>query len=236
MEMLVAIALFALVSAAVASALHRVGRSWEVGTRHIEQINEMRRTHELLRRWLTSARWVSSMVEGKRIDHFSGAADELRFAIEAPRHLPMSGWQRVGILLMDEDGRRILRLRYRPLFASRLQHDSSGEQVVDLASGLGSARFEYYGQTTQRGPKVWSEQWRQRQHLPELVRLRVSSSTGRDWPDLVIGLQSRGTIVLNSARTLLRSGGKQPDEYALQLPAADATSCTLPVADAMRCP
>lgn len=218
-EMLIAVALFALVSAAVTTALHRVARSWEVGTHHIEQVNEMRRTHELLRRWLASARWVSSMADGKRIDHFSGAADELRFAIEAPLHLPMSGWQRVGISLVDKDDTQILRLRYQPLFGSQLQQDPSVEQVVDLASGLGEARFEYYGPTTQQGPKVWSGQWRDRQQLPELVRLRASP-----WPDLVLALESRGKVMLNATPAPLRSGGKRPDEYALQLPLTDASS------------
>ena len=223
-EMLIAVALFSLVSAAIATALHRVSRSWEVGTRHIEQLNEMRRTHALLRRWLTSARWVSSVVDGERVNHFSGEADELRFAIEAPGHLPMSGWLRVGMSLENANGKRTMRLRYRPLHGSQLQLGSSGEQVVELASGLAGARFEYYGAATQDGLKAWSRQWLNQQQLPELVRLRASRASGRDWPDLVIGLQSRGTVVLSSARTQLRSGGTGPDKYASPLPVADASS------------
>ena len=180
--MLVVIALFLLVSAAIATALHRVSRSWEVGTRHIEQINEMRRTHELLRRWLTSAKWVSSVVDGKRVNHFAGEADELRFAIEAPEHLPMSGWLRVGMSLENANGKRTLRLRYRPLSGAQLQLEVSGEQVVELASGLTDVRFEYYGPATQDGLKGWSERWGNEQQLPELVRLRAShasAETGR---------------------------------------------------------
>ena len=68
--------------------------------------------------------------------------------------------------------------------------DASGEEEDEihlLLDGLEEAGFAYR-ESARDGAVPWSDDWRERDRLPALVRLRVSFADGRKaaWPDLLV--------------------------------------------------
>jgi general secretion pathway protein J len=214
-EVLIAFALLTMICTAVGTALHRVGLSWERGSTAITHNNEMRRTHQLLRAWLASARWASSRVEGQRINYFRGTSDGVQFALESTQYLPMAGWQLIEIDVSRESATRTLSLRYEPLYPKKADSPQRESQAVMLATNLKSVRFEYFGSIVGGAAKRWTDDWTERSVLPELVRMRVIATSERPWPDLTVRINSRAKVLVSTPRGSREESTGSVREYAL---------------------
>jgi hypothetical protein len=95
------------------------------------------------------------------------------------------------VLVPDEVG-QALALRWERLGDAPVQAD--GENIEPLVRGLRTVNFSYFGISERGATAKWSDEWRNHDFLPSLVRITFDfTDTSRTpWPDLVIPISTNG--------------------------------------------
>lgn len=191
-ELLVAMTLFSLIVSVTYAGLRMASRSWEAGEKRTSVASDMRLLQSFLRRYLSRTYPLLEFDEGHWRLHFQGAGDQLSFVAENPSHLGLGGLYEITLAVKGADGgRRVIMVR------RLLNSDYSGQAPVAgmgkdtheetvLAAGLQEAKFSYFGRDQPTESPFWSDHWVERQALPELIRMRVTTSDGEAWPALVV--------------------------------------------------
>jgi general secretion pathway protein J len=177
-ELLVALAVFALIGALVASAVRAgLGGARRMDA-HAERLEEVRLSQTFLRRQLGLAQPVFWRDDERRSLAFEGAPDHVDFVAEAAPQL--GGGARVFRVARTADGVELL---WAPLAADAASFAFERAQRRLLVGRLGAVRFSYFGAVESNRPPTWREDWRG-PALPLLVRIAAAAD---DWPELTIG-------------------------------------------------
>lgn len=176
-ELLVVLLLAALIGAAVAAGLQFGTRVWEHSERNIARTQAYDTAQSILRELLASA--MPRMKGG--FAEFSGRPDSLEFDARPLAAFPRAGLAHVELsLVRDADGMRLV-LKAAPLI------DTRNGRVTILADHLNDLEFSYYD-ASEKAP-VWLSFWRDRDRLPDAVRLEaVESARISPWPAFVVRL------------------------------------------------
>jgi general secretion pathway protein J len=171
-EMLVTVALLALVAMLLFGGLRFGARAWDGAQAHGAGSEEVRLVQDTLRRELESAypRYDASDTLHPQID-FAGEPDGVRFLSHAPQALQTAGYTHIA-LAEEPDGKdRQLTIHVGDGSSALLRH-------------IAGVRFAYFDGAS------WSDDWRAAA-LPRLVRIRVVFRRGdaRLWPDLIVAPQ-----------------------------------------------
>jgi general secretion pathway protein J len=188
-ELLVAIAILALLSTLLFGGLRFGTRAWERAEVHADHASEIQVVQAFLRRRLSEAAPVRKDDGGsKPLIVFDGDAMHLSFVTVMPVHLETGGYANLDLEFRREAGALVL--RWRPYDFSGSARQPSGEEVRVLLDRVADVGFAYFGpaQDDSNQGSVWLTQWRDRGRLPALVslRLRFDDSDLRHWPDLVV--------------------------------------------------
>lgn len=182
-ELIVALTILGLISAALFTALRFSVRAWEGGESRVAEISDRAAVLRFLRARLEAVQ-PESLPTGPRSSEpaFDGRPARLRFAAAMPPEVGLGGlylftlsqpatkppildWQ-----LLRPDGPVDIadgRQRPRPLFDEALR-----------------VEFRYFGAETEGAPPVWQDRWHA-DRLPRLIELRFSSEeAGRAPPPL----------------------------------------------------
>lgn len=181
-ELLVAFALFALISLMLAGGLRFGIRAWETGRERAEPTSEIELAQNLLRRELSQA--AAPRDAGDAARAFVGAMDRLAFS--GPLPAPAAAGEPYAFLLRAAGGagRTDLALQWRP--AAMSGEAATGSAV--LLEGIAGFELAYFGATAPGQAPAWSAQWSGAAGLPKLIRMRVIFPAGdrRLWPDLFV--------------------------------------------------
>jgi general secretion pathway protein J len=188
-ELLVALALLALMSATLLGSLALAGRSWDAGEAKVNDTTSMRVSHEFLRAQLEGqhAQRMKKMPEWPIL--FAGERDELRFAAPLPARVQGGGVWYYRLRVADVDGKSSLVLdRMIPDVLSNALPDFGGAEHSVLATGVTSVSFSYLGPepgvAAGGAEPAWRERWEDRHRLPQLIRIDVRTERGSPWPTL----------------------------------------------------
>ena len=186
LELLVGIALFALLSGVVLGGI-RIGMgSWDALASRSERSERVRVIQGFLREQLSGTLALAESGAGRWQLRFEGDGDSLAFVTEFPAYVADGGVQ-FAVLFAEREGRATkLGLRWWPLYA-RGGEGPQGERV--LMGDLSSVKFSYYGAVERNALPQWRDEWQGRRHLPRLVRLDLSDADGTAWPPLVVPLK-----------------------------------------------
>lgn len=167
LELLVTLAVLAMISTAVASTLGYAVRIYDRSA-EIERRTQSVQSRVALRRWIVRA--VPAFPTAASLD-FLGDTDGFRFVTGADTAL---SWDtgRLFVQVIARDGRTQMRLSPRA--------DGAPVQDVDLAPV--SLRFYYFGRID--GQLAWHERWDAPGSLPQLIRL--SGDDPAIWPDFIV--------------------------------------------------
>jgi general secretion pathway protein J len=190
LEMIVALALFALMGAVLFGALGTAARSWDGGEAKVAQSSDMRQTQAFLREHLTSQfpQRLRKVVDLPLL--FAGSSDEIRYAAALPARVDEGGvWYfRLAVAKEGERSRLVLDRMLPDLDASSAIDYRDAERSV-LAEDIGEIRIQYYGRetgATDASEPTWRDRWDDRQKLPMLVRIEIRPLKGLPWPPLVV--------------------------------------------------
>lgn len=177
-ELLVALALSALVSLVLLHGIQLAVAGLDRQTRASERLDARESLDDLLRRTLGSAAAIPRAAGGE----FIGTPSGVEFVAAAEAGGP--GLYRVHLAL--ERGRLILR---RELAAP--QGDPRAASSV-VASNLRTFRLAYFGADTLNAAAAWHDGWQQLTTLPLMVRVILDRDADPPRPPLIVRLWNAG--------------------------------------------
>ena len=192
LELLVALLLLGMISTMALGGVRLGARTWETVTAKTEQNGRSQMVRAFLARELAQAVPVFvSDQGGARQLVYEGNRDSLIFVAPLAPHFGLGGFQRLELSIIDDDpeaGKQLIlkrRLFHRP---DGLDVEAGEEDEIHLLlDGIDEAEFSYR-ESARDGAAPWSGDWRDRDGLPALTRLRVTFTDGRKaaWVDLLV--------------------------------------------------
>jgi general secretion pathway protein J len=192
-ELLIAVTLLSLLSAALLVAL-RVGvRAERAGSVRLEAAEETALALSYIRAQFGDSRPALEVDEtGRAVVVFDGAADRVAFVAPLPDRVNLPGLHLIEIAAVRAALGTELVLRARPYRPPNiLPTDIPGKRLI---TGLRAVEFAYFGAASSDEPASWHGEWHNMWALPVLVRLTVSDARGEGAPDLVVALRSATRI------------------------------------------
>lgn len=185
-ELIVALVLVSLISAAIASGL-RLGVS---ATKRQEQTGgaqmEIALAQAALRRLIEAARPMTGR-EGNGAPHVlvSGAKDSVTFVVELPHEFGFGGLYEATLAAQESGGTTHLVARFRPHPPQGTLSEAAHETF--LVEGIEGVSFRYFWKANDRETAAWETSWSDQRALPRLVSLSVafSGGDGRRWTELI---------------------------------------------------
>jgi general secretion pathway protein J len=190
LEMTIALALLALMSAILFGSLRLASRSWDSGEAKAAQASDIRQTEQFLREHLTSQYplRLRKVIELPLL--FSGTSDELRYAAAMPARIDDGGiyYFRLAVAKNGDKSRLVLE-RVVPDLDATSDIEFTDAQRSVLADDIEQIRFEYYGRDKGSADAVeptWRDRWDDKQKLPLLMRIEIRPAKGAPWPVLIV--------------------------------------------------
>ena len=186
-ELLVALALFAVLCSLLFGNVRFGMKAWRYGTVHAEQGAHTMVVQSFLRRILEEAypMFVANDPTHPHVD-FDGGEKSMGFLSSAPIAAGAAGRYRFVLSADQHDARTDLVMTSRPELAD--PRDPSLVTRTALVTDVEHVEFSYFGVSPPDSTPQWHRAWAQQSAMPQLVRLRARFHPGdaRQWPDLLV--------------------------------------------------
>jgi len=190
LELLISIALFALLTTFLFEGLRLVTHNLDPQTNRLDRASRIALSQNFLRAQLADARPVMERATGWRSIEFDGRPDGLDFVSVAPESVSIGGLQALSVNFDKGIGARggELRLHWRPYEGTS---PTTGSDVRNslLLDHVRSAEFAYFGVASPNEPPAWHPTWQDMAYLPTLIRLSLQFSDAQRMPELVVALR-----------------------------------------------
>jgi general secretion pathway protein J len=177
-ELIVSLALLAMILALLPGAFRTGKRGWETAA-VLEQRAVADASVDFLRHRLAEAVPLFDRDESGRARlAFSGGPSQVNFVAIAPSGPDGGGLYRFGVTTQPgaAPGSSALVLRMAPFRQQGLENPAPASEHV-LMSGIGSLQLRYFGIPAEGGEAVWTDNWQREDRLPDLVELLAVSNT-----------------------------------------------------------
>jgi general secretion pathway protein J len=188
-ELVVAMALLAVMLLLLYSGLNFSVRSWDAADVNGKRTADRRIGENFLRRELSELfpmRWIEPTALKFA---FEGERDHLRFVSSRPAGLAQGGLSLVGLEVQDEGGgsrkRNLVMRRAMPDDEQKSFAPLDKAEATVMISGVESVRFEYFGAENDFTPPQWSDTWKPANRIPEAIRMHVVADDG-PLPDMSV--------------------------------------------------
>ena len=192
LEILLALALMAMVMLGVWGALAGATRMTHSADALMARSENVRTVQEFLRRHVAAAGMIPwTEGSGTRARVFEGGASSMQYVAPLPMQSGHAGlYLQTLSLQKDDSGGTTLRLSYRP-YTGNLEVDGEPEHHV-LLTGLSGGRFQYLAAAAYGKPARWRDDWTALNGLPLAVRIHLDPvwRARVPFPDLLIPLHS----------------------------------------------
>ncbi|WP_421848475.1 PulJ/GspJ family protein [Novosphingobium sp.] len=206
-EMLVALALFGMISALLASVINLIVRLDDSSRRQGDAIEQVASAQDLLRARIEQMRpQVDPRGAGDTIA-MVGLRDEVTFT--APGLAAGGAHQLQAIRLKRTAGGQLVLFTAPLLAGPDIRAPAvAGWSASPLLDGVQTVELAYYGADRITGQDVWQDRWLNRAEPPKLVRMRLGFATGdaRSWPVLIVRPMSGVRLACPDGRQSLDCG------------------------------
>ena len=195
LEMLIGLSLLGVLLILVYSSLNVGVRAWDSGDKRVAEASHQRIVHAFLRRDLAQVfpvRW-RGIAEPKIA--FEGGKSSVRFVTTLNLGAgAKEGGLQWGELFVaaDEEGaagehHRAVFLKREPFDLRAKDWEGLGDaKPVRLVRHVKDIELSYFGAETDIADPKWSDEWKNPQRLPLLIKVAFKMEPGRDIPDLVV--------------------------------------------------
>ncbi len=187
-EVMLAITLVALIMAMAYGGFRASVRATSSGEALIEQTNQLRVTHQFIRRQLTLAQAL--IIEegdepGMQV-RFEGEDSRVRFVAPMPGYLSFGG-SYVQQLSLERGRDGIDLVFYFAMLNGYEPGDIEAHDGIVLMEGLRSGSFIFLGEDEEEIEPFWADYWERTDQLPLAVGLTLDldRDNGLVWPDLI---------------------------------------------------
>jgi general secretion pathway protein J len=188
-ELMVALALLAMISALLYGSLSLSANSWDRGEQKVEESVDMRLTEEMLRQTLAAQHPLRFHKVVDQPLYFAGATDSLSFAAALPGRAGGGMFYfRVALVPAGEKSRLTL-ARVIPDYGANALPDFAEADSSVLAEDIAEVRFGYFGRdqdSTDAAAPTWRDRWDDPQILPLLIRIDVTPKKSQAWPTMIV--------------------------------------------------
>lgn len=192
-ELIVSLSLLGLVLLIAAGSLRFGGAVWHRGEELHRTISGLYDLDTALRTRLAAAMaFPESRTPGAKRVLFDGKKESVRFVAPAPQSDRHGGYY-IHDLFVDRSG-----ARSRIVLRSHLFDPGRPDQVFPdtehtsvLAEGVESMTLSYF---ERRDERRWYDEWREREHLPSLVRIEVKKQNASATAVPIVIATKRGAI------------------------------------------
>ena len=195
LELLVSIAIFALLMVVLVGALQLGARQVGRLTGQLDRSSQIALAQNFLRAQIGDAQPLAASAGDSKMIQFDGDAQRIDFVAVPPESLPAGGLQVLSVAIRRAPGAPVgqLVVARRPL---REEPDATAtsEPPTVLLDGLRAAKFVYYGPPTATAEPGWQTDWQHMTYLPLLVRLSATFANGRTMPELTVALRLSSSV------------------------------------------
>lgn len=174
-EMMVALALLALLAALLHGGLRQGTRSWGAVESASDETAALLHTQTLLREMLGG---VGEIWPGEDRVVLAGSPRGVVFDAVWLGDLPAAAIHRIAFETTTEHP-SVLAMRWRPV-------NGGAEDRRNLLDGIETAEWRFFGTKEQDTSPRWHDEWREADRLPRLIEVRLTfSDPRRVWPPFV---------------------------------------------------
>ncbi|MCG6941199.1 MAG: prepilin-type N-terminal cleavage/methylation domain-containing protein [Thiohalocapsa sp.] len=219
-ELLIALALIAVITVLLFSGLRLGSRAWEGVETVSDRVNDLRVARNFIERALRQVRSESVLLDGQQWPVFAGDAHSLEFVAPLSEHVGIPGLYILRLVVEPAgDHDRLVLVRWllhpdalaggdaypawEPLAEASSTDADQGPLDSDVAAGAYGRtvllpqvkQFElaYFGVEEGETDPKWLEEWEDQSELPQSVRIAVGTPR-ESWPAAVLELPGRGAI------------------------------------------
>ena len=186
LEMLLALALLAVLLGLVGTALIGANRALVKGERYSQRLEQVRASQDFLHRALQGALPVDvAAAEGEQVRVFDGEPQRLVFAAGLNSALG-GGIQVHTIELVTQGGHQALQVRFAQLLRGGLRPWGQPQVLLDDVRDL---RLSYRGRDDRGQATAWLPRWPWPARLPQAVRIDLASAGAVPWATQVVALR-----------------------------------------------
>lgn len=191
-ELMVAMALLAMIMALVYSGLAYALRSWDAGELNARQVVDRRIGVNFLRRELGEMfpmRWKDPMLLRFAFD---GERDSLRFVSARPPDVAQGGLSLVGLIVEAGSvggSRRLVMRRAMPDDAAKDFGPLDGATPYVLVDNIDAVNFSYFGSENDFTDPRWSDKWTYDARMPNMVKIAIRTTDGTELEPLVVRIE-----------------------------------------------
>ena len=227
LELLVGLAVFALLAATAYAGLRTSMSSWERTQARIDGLETRRTVSEFIRRQLAQTAPLATVQRGKWHLWFKGARDEISFLADLPAFVARGGkgseggMHEVALALTADGAGRALSLRRKRFDAESEPGEFDVDEAVNrvLAPGLKTFQLAYFGATRRNERPQWHDTWEQARRMPTLVRVQIEDHVYGQWPPILVRLNASALRFVRGGRAGRSTTGagesEQSDDEAL---------------------
>ena len=182
-EIVIALALTALILASLSAALYGLSQGFAHATQRSEREDTLNRVSLALRQAIEQARFIEASQDGKLIPSLLGTAESLDWLAYLPESSPQGGlhhWH-----LEPQEGELLLTVTpWVDPQQTQNQEPPAALPPHQVLDGLTLFKLSYQNAKTSE----WSEQW-DGLLLPSRLRLEIATESSGVWPPIIIRLE-----------------------------------------------
>lgn len=188
-EVLLAMTLLSVMMTLLFVSLKICAESWEKGEKKIFEVGETAGVVNFFQRHLVMARplW-NDFTQEERQFSFQGDSQSLQFVSSFPASAGRAGLQLFTLQAVNENRENRIKVTIVPFYPVAEGDDWLTEEET-LIGGVAAFSLAYFGREEGESESRWLDKWRERDHLPQLVRVRIELENGLFWPDMDLELK-----------------------------------------------
>jgi general secretion pathway protein J len=206
-EVLIAMTLLSIMVVLLFSSMRICAQSWEKGENKITDVNEVAVVYNFFQRHLSLAIPLSNDAlaqgnvnaagqpqaaeNGSKTLSFQGKKQFLQFVSVFPASAGRSGMQLFSIRPQQQDGEQVINVTLTPFFPTAEGEEWRPEEVV-LLRHVSDFTLAYFGKAEGESASSWHDEWLEKDVLPQLVKVSISTANGVFWPEMIIALKASG--------------------------------------------
>ncbi len=192
-EVLIVMTLLSVMVVLLFASMKICADSWEKGESKIGDVNEVAVVYNFFQRRLSSAKplWDDFTRPEEGVFSFQGDLNSLQFVAEFPASADRAGLQLFSLQLQREGEQQLIEVTTTPFFPMA-EGEAAPSEKVTLIKRVSDFSIAYFGVEDGTTEGSWQALWRDRESLPQLVKITVALDNGIFWPDMIIPLKNGG--------------------------------------------